>query len=1505
MTPSKPTGHLLPVEKRKLVAQLLAERSGKPLTYPLSFTQQRLWFLNQLEPDSPAYNMAFALRLDGPLNVDALKKSLNIIMARHQILRTTFTTVNEQAVQVVASKFSLSLREATLSKDDCQRLFQEESRQPFELSQGPLIRTTLIHLEESSDSHIVLVVVHHIIFDGWSKGLFIKELHSLYQAFTAGKASPLPDLPLQYSDYAQQQQQWLAEDAFKSQLAYWKEQLSGAPAMLELPTDRPRPPVQTFRGDTVWFQLNPEVVDALRKISRQAGGTLFMILQAAFATLLYRYSGQEDIVLGSVIANRNRKAFEPLLGFFANTLALRTDLSGRPTFLELLSRVRQTDLEAYTHQELPFEKLVEALQPERSLSHSPLFQVMLVLQNTPGQTVESSELALSPIEIETKTAKFDLALQITGLTGRLEYNTDLFNADTITRLAGHWQTLLAGIAANPQQRITELPLLTNAEQQQLLTAWNSTESDYPQTSCIHHLFEAQVERTPDAPAVVFTNQALTYRELNAQANQVAHYLRQSGVGPEVLVGLCMERSPRMLVGLLGILKAGGAYVPLDPAYPPERLAFMVEDANLSILLTQKTIGADFFNPDVSGPSVQTIYLDADWETITQQPAANLANSATPQNLAYVIYTSGSTGRPKGVMIPHRGLVNYLSWSLTAYNVADGDGAPVQSSIAFDATITSLLSSLLVGKAVTLLPEDNEIEALVETLYGQRQYSLVKITPAHLELLSRLAPAEAALSAASKTEPEAVSVQTKAFVIGGEALLSKNLAFWQEHAPHTRLINEYGPTETVVGCCIYEANTESGSSEIVPIGRPIANTQLYLLDSQLQPVPVGVPGELYIGGHGLARGYLNRPDLTAERFIPNPFSQTPGARLYKTGDLARYRPDGNLEFLGRIDRQVKLRGFRIELGEIEAVLLEYPGIYQAVVTLREDTPDDKRLVAYFVTDEEPAPRFSRLRAFLQNKLPDYMIPAAFVPMDSLRLTPNGKIDHRFLPAPDTRRPDQEKRYAAPRNPLETLLAGMWADVLGLDAVGIYDNFFELGGHSLQTVQFVSKLSTATGQSISIKDIFLHPTVAELARALNNAPSKEQNAPQPAASPDPAPADAAAQLPFLTIERRSLLALFATGKLKPVDSAAIGYLNREQFSRTDAVYDWFDTLPVCVRLTETVLGRTALIQLPYFDTELYANQKALVESVIDALNMAKQIGARSVSLTGLIPSATDYGQAVASAAAEADLPPVTTGHGTTTAAVVLTVKRILADSGRDIRQERVGMLGLGSIGVASLHLLLSSLPHPKALILCDVYSKRDALESIKREIISAYGYQGDVVLAQAQAQTPAEFYESTLMIGATNAPDILDIDRLKPGTIIVDDSAPHCFNINQAIHRFETQQDILFTEGGVLQSPEPMPETRYIPKDVARTPALADLEMALARGYRHNPFAITGCIFSSLLSASSEAFRPTVGLVDLNTCRQHYNKLTELGFQGADLHCRHYTLQPDMIAAFRQHFGSKNG
>ena len=1048
---------------------LSIKRSGD---LPLSFAQQRMWFLYQLESQSPFYNESLQLRVAGVLNVQALEQSINEIIRRHEILRTTFPAVDGKPLQIISPSLTINIPVLDLQgleESEVQQIVTKEARQPFDLSNGPLLRVTLLRLEP--ESHTLVLIMHHIITDGWSMGIFIQELSNLYRAFTIDSPLLLPELPIQYADFAVWQRQWLTEEIQKQQLNYWKQQLADAPPLLELPTDKPRPPVQTFCGATQEFKIDQNLSKQIKTFSQQSGATLFHTLLAAFVVLMFRYSGQDDICIGSPIANRNRREIESLIGFFVNTLVLRNQIKGNPTFSEFLSQVRQVATSAYTHQDVPFEQVVEALQPERSLSYNPLFQVVFVLENFLLDTLELPDVTLTPQFVERGTSQFDLTLAVwqtkQGLIGSWEYNSDLFEPDTIARMTSHFQTLLAAIIANPNQPIGELPLLSQQERHQLLVEWNDTYTPYPKSKCIHELFEEQVEKTPYAVAVVYEDESLTYQQLNLRANQLAQYLRSAklsrsdslGVKPEVLVGICIERSPLMLVGLLGILKAGGAYVPLDPAYPQDRLAFMLADAQVSVLLTQESLVTT-----LPPHQAQVVCLDS---VTFSAIAENLPHTVTTDNLAYVIYTSGSTGRPKGVQIEHRGLLNLVFWHQQAFAVSSLDRVTQVAGVAFDACGWEIWPYLTAGASIHF-PNDEirlDSEQLRDWLLSKAITISFLPTPMAEKILSLNWPANAAL---------------RTLLTGGDQLHQ-----YPSTSHPFQVVNNYGPTENTVVTTSGAVTLKQQTYLPPAIGRAIANTQVYILDSLLQPVPIGVTGELYIGGESLARGYLHRPDLTAERFIRNPFKRSRGQgtggkgecdRLYKTGDLVRYQADGNIEFLGRIDNQVKIRGFRIELSEIEAILTQHPQVRDAVAIAREDIPGVKSLAAYIIP-ELAQPTSNELRLFLKSKLPSYMVPASFTFLEVLPITPNGKVDRRALPVPEFES-DESTGFVSPHTHTQEVLAKIWREVLVLKQVGIHDNFFELGGDSIISMQIIAKANQA-GLKLTPKQLFQHQTIAELA------------------------------------------------------------------------------------------------------------------------------------------------------------------------------------------------------------------------------------------------------------------------------------------------------------------------------------------------------------------------------------------------------------------------------------------
>ncbi|GHO79997.1 hypothetical protein KSD_77680 [Ktedonobacter sp. SOSP1-85] len=1040
---------------------------------PLSFAQQRLWFLDQLEPGQATYNVPTALKLKGSIVANAFEQSLQEVVNRHEVLRTTFATRDGQPVQIIHPTNQANVTWIDLSQlvgqdqvEEGERLAQLEAQLPFDLERGPVLRMHLVRL--SIREHIMLMTMHHCISDAWSRGIFSREMLQLYQAFSQQKPNPLAPLPVQYADYALWQRSWLQGAVLQQQMDYWKEHLAGI-VPLELPTDHPRPPIQTFRGASAHSELPASMSAALLNLSRQHGVTLFMTLLAAFQVLLARYSGQDDIAVGTPIANRSYPEVEGLIGFFVNTLVMRADLSGNPSFVELLSRVRVAALGAYGHQDLPFERLVEELQPSRDLQRSPLFQVMFILQHKQEQTLEDTTgLELEGFPEEKTTSKFDLTLALTqseeGIYCNVEYCRDLFEERTIERLLTHWQVLLEGIVSNPQQCIADLPLLTSEEERLLLVDWNQPVTASQQDSCAHQLFEGQVEARPDAVAIVHADKQLTYQALNQHTNQLAHYLQSLGVGPDITVGVCMERSPEMVMGVLAIFKAGGVCVPLDPTYPEERLALMVEDARIAVLLTQQRL-----HGKVPARQATTVCLDIDWASIASFPTANPQGIISQEQLAYVIYTSGSTGRPKGTGLPHRTLSNLFRWHLATLLT---EARMLQfASLGFDVSFMEIFSTL--GSGGTLLMAD---EALRQDIIGLADFlSLMAIEKVILPVVVLHQLAE------EYTRREASTLYLKEVTTTGEQMqITSSVIKLFQTVLDCPLHNHYGPSESHVITAYTLSGAPSSWVAYPPIGRPISQTQIHLLDSAFKPVPIGVPGELYIGGVSLARGYIHQPGLTAERFIPNPLSSIPGERLYRTGDKARYLEGGDIEYLGRLDHQVKLRGYRIELSEIEATISRYPGIGEVVVQLVGKALDDKRLIAYLVPTREHTIKIQALRQHLRQQLPEYMLPSAFVELDALPLTTNGKVDRRALPLPDISARERGASLVAPRTAIEEVIAGTWRDVLGIQHIDMYDNFFEVGGHSLLAMRVISRIRAVLQMDIPLRVLFEEPTIAGLAQ-----------------------------------------------------------------------------------------------------------------------------------------------------------------------------------------------------------------------------------------------------------------------------------------------------------------------------------------------------------------------------------------------------------------------------------------
>jgi amino acid adenylation domain-containing protein len=1057
-----------PDEKRALLEKLLRERKEKRL--PLSSAQKRLWFLDKLQPNSAVYNVPTVLALRGALELELFRKALEMIVERHRTLRTSFDSADDTPFQKVQPMVPLDLPVIDLSAlssharvREVDKLVAHEVRRPFDLARDLMIRASLVKL--SASEHILILVTHHIASDEWSLRLLLKEWAELYAALRENREPAVPELPIQYADFALWQQEWLQSDACQVHLDYWRKQLKGATA-LQLPTTRPRPASQTFQGAICSAVLPKELASALKDLSRRNDATLFMTLLAGFKAVLYRYTQQQDIVVGCPIAGRTRAETEPLIGFFVNTLALRSRIEVESTFRELLTQVKENTLAAYSHQDVPFDRIVEEVHPERSSNRMPLVQVVFALNNEYVEDQLFPGVHAEEIETGTGTSKFDITFVTkdtsAGLSAVVEYNSDLFHETFIQRLLAHFEQLLRGVVANPDEKIARLPLISLREREFLLDELNRTERPYPRTGCVHEIFEVQVSKTPEATALKYGSESITYRDLNVRANQLAHYLIREKAGSGTLVGVYLERSIEMIVAFLAILKAGAAYVPLDLSYPKDRLAFMIVDTKMPFILTHSARAKDL---PVS--EVPVLCVDERWSAVQQEPRQLPPNTASADSLAYVIYTSGSTGQPKGVPVPHRGITR-LVCNTDYVEITPSDRIAQASNASFDAATFEIWGALLNGgtaigisKDIALSPSD-----FAQTLRTEK-ISILFLTTALFNQLSREVPG--------------VFATLRTVLFGGEAVDPKWVSAVLECDPPERLLHVYGPTENTTFSSWYHIQNLSDDALTVPIGKSIANSELYILDPERQPVPLGISGEVYVGGDGLAHGYWNRPELTGSKFVDHPFN--PGARLYRTGDLARFDEQGNVEFVGRIDHQVKLRGFRIELGEIEALLAKHPNVSNNIVMLREDTPGDKRLVAYIIP-KEGAPDPAGLRAHLRSQLPDYMVPAAFVFMEEFPLTPNEKIDRKALPVPEQNRPDLNRSFIAPRNEIERQLVKIWETVLGVQPVGIADNFFDLGGHSLLAVKLFSQIEKQIGKKLPLATLFRAPTIEQIASLLRD-------------------------------------------------------------------------------------------------------------------------------------------------------------------------------------------------------------------------------------------------------------------------------------------------------------------------------------------------------------------------------------------------------------------------------------
>ena len=1076
-------------EKRKLVELLLKEKnvnvaknhilpqSRQGNSFPLSFAQQRMWFLDRLAPGNPMYNNPAAVSIKGRVNVGAIEKALAYMGRRHEVLRTVFDDNGGNPVQVIQEQAGLKLNKVDFSKfnepEKQEKLRQEsiaEAQRPFDLSAGPMLRTTLISMGQ--DEYVFLLTMHHIISDAWTLSLFIKEFAELYTSYSEGRDITLPDLPIQYVDFACWQRQYLQNDVLEDQLTYWAKELHGADKAMNLPIDHKRPPMQTFNGDVAYFKVSPAVTNLLTTLSKQQDVTLFMTTLAAINLLFYHYSGQDDVAVGTPIANRNRSEVEFLLGVFVNTLVMRNDLSGNPTFIELLQRVKEKALGAYAHQDIPFETLIEELKPERDMSRPPFFQVMFVMQNAPAQPLQLNDAALTPLELHTPTAKYDITIVLEpvdgGLDGQIIYNTDLFEKETIGRLLQHLDNALSLVGSQPEKRLSEFSFLTDAEKRTLLKEWGVAAGEPHETPAqISRLFEEQAAQNPEA-LILCGREKINYRSLNERANRMARLLLKKGVHAESIVGIYLERSIDLIVSMMAVFKAGGIMLPLDPDYPVDRIFYMLNDSG-----TERVIVTSKGAAQLSEAGVELLDLNKE-ASLDDQASENLAVPLSPENGAYVIYTSGSTGAPKGVLLSHDAFTAHCLGIKDYYQLCADDRVLQFASTNFDASLEQIFPTLLAGADLVMRDKNVWTPQELARVVDDEKLTVVNLPTAYWNQF---------IQQATRTDSDD-AIGVRLLIVGGDLLRTDSLALWKKSSLRdARLLNAYGPTETVITASLFEiAPDRELEKGAVPIGKPAPGRRVYILDKHGNVAPIGVAGELYIGGDLIARGYLKRPDLTAEKFIPDSFSAIAGSRLYRTGDLVRFNYMGDLEFLGRVDDQVKIRGYRIELGEIEAALNQYDGMSECTVVVHEDEDHEKRLVAYYVYQGDQAPGVSALRAFLGARLPDYMIPLAFVALDNMPLMPSGKIDRRALPVPEHLRPNIAAAFVAPRTETEKRLAEIVAEVLKIKQVGVLDNFFELGGHSMLGTQVISQLRDEFQVELPLRALFENPTVEGIARAI---------------------------------------------------------------------------------------------------------------------------------------------------------------------------------------------------------------------------------------------------------------------------------------------------------------------------------------------------------------------------------------------------------------------------------------
>ncbi len=1441
--------------------------------YELSHAQHRLWILSQMDADGTAHSMPGVYLVKGPLHKAFLEKAFEILVVRHESLRTIFPVVGGEPRQKIlpsppegfriheihvkkTGPDALSLPDARLTQGVAPHVEAELGR-PFNLARGPLVRITLIKL--GADRRVLVFNMHHIISDAWSVDVIARELFSLYGALQEdpGVSIPelgnlLPELRIQYKDFMAWQNRFLVSEGVEKHADYWRTKLAGRLPVLDLPLDYPRPPVPRYRGRTEWFMWEAHLTKRIAAFSREHKASLFMTLMTGVKILLYRYSEQTDGIVGTPMTQRDHPDLEHQVGFYVNTLALRDEVLPEASFRELLARVKKTTLDAHGHQAYPFDLLVQELDVARDVGRAPVFDVMVVFQGNNGPDLEMGNITFTEMDIETGTAQFDLTLILKETAGGLKigfnYNTDLFKRDTIQRMAGHLKNLFRRGLSVPDAAVADIDLLSEHERRQLSIDFSGGRRPYPTDQSLVDLFNVTAERFHDRAAVIFEDRTLTYGELNRRATALARYLMaRIKIAPGDLVGLMMDRSDHSVLCLLAILKAGGVCVNLDPFYPPERIGYMLKNSRCRVVIVDSMDRHGRLVPDHGKNGYQVLEADqlmgtAPWDS----PAEGELPRVESRDPACVFYTSGSTGTPKGVLLEHGGYVNMVMGLMESYEITHSDRILQSVSYAFDVSMSEIFSALLSGSCLVVANRAriDHPKGFVDYL-NRHGVTLAMLTPAYVNALDR----------------DGLK-NLRVLITGGEPPEKADAAYYSRSLA---CFNGYGPTEASVYATLYRIDPEGDYTLGIPIGKPMPNTAIHILDKRHRLVPVGVPGEICIGGSGLARNYLDQPEMTAKRFVSNPFGN---GRLYHTGDLGRWLPDGNILFMGRRDEQIKIRGHRVEPGEIENRLRQFPGVQKAVVVKTGDQGQQK-LAAYLMVD--PDPNVQELKAHLGRYLPDYMIPSFFTCLGEFPRTPTGKIDKKALPPPDA--PPRAGEPAPPGTPLEEKLLSIFQDILGISAMGIFDNFFDLGGTSLSAVKLAGRVFNELKVNVSARQLFLNPTVATFAPAL---------ATGPAVLVQPDSQDICTMTNYTTMEPRSLMGLISDKIIDPMDAAALEYLPDElllgdgQRDKDAVLEKWCGKEPVLSGVIETSLGRIGMITLPCFASDLFQDGPRVTENVLAALELAERAGARTVSMTGLLPSATRQGLAVMDRMVPGNgLPALTTSQASVASVMVMTVEKLLAEAHRSMDGEHLGIIGCDMQGQAMLKLMLDALPHPRAITLCGVYQDKGMLNRLARDLSSDSGFDGELGILTARPDVPPEFYDTTLIVGATNATGIIDTRLLRPGTLLVSDPARPCFNPELAFNRFESQHDIMFAEGDLLATGTPCRRQILLTEEMA-----AQLPPAERRDLlQADPNTITGCVLSGLFSVRDPEIPVTVGDLDLEICRKHLLGIKKLGFEAA--------------------------